>query len=58
MRGKNLLGNTTLPTARPGRKNNTSAYRPDIDGLRAVSISAGDRISRSAVAGPGRIYRS
>ena len=27
-----------MPTARPGRKNNTSAYRPDIDGLRAVSI--------------------
>jgi peptidoglycan/LPS O-acetylase OafA/YrhL len=27
-----------LPTARPGSKNNTPAYRPDIDGLRAISI--------------------
>jgi peptidoglycan/LPS O-acetylase OafA/YrhL len=27
-----------LPTAWPGRKNSTSAYRPDIDGLRAISI--------------------
>jgi peptidoglycan/LPS O-acetylase OafA/YrhL len=33
-----LLGSMTLPITRPGRENETAAYRADIDGLRAVSI--------------------
>jgi peptidoglycan/LPS O-acetylase OafA/YrhL len=33
-----LLGSITLPITRPGRENETAAYRADIDGLRAVSI--------------------
>jgi peptidoglycan/LPS O-acetylase OafA/YrhL len=33
-----LLGSMTLPITRPGRENETVAYRADIDGLRAVSI--------------------
>jgi peptidoglycan/LPS O-acetylase OafA/YrhL len=33
-----LLGSMTLPITRPGRENETIAYRADIDGLRAVSI--------------------
>jgi peptidoglycan/LPS O-acetylase OafA/YrhL len=33
-----LLGSITLPITRPGRENETVAYRADIDGLRAVSI--------------------
>ena len=37
-RRREIAGNTILPTARPGHKHDNSAYRPDIDGLRAVSI--------------------
>jgi peptidoglycan/LPS O-acetylase OafA/YrhL len=31
-------GNTTLPISRLGHQDETGAYRPDIDGLRAISI--------------------
>jgi peptidoglycan/LPS O-acetylase OafA/YrhL len=34
----NKLGEYNLPVARRGHQNETGAYRPDIDGLRAVSI--------------------
>src|SRR5882757_9972282 len=36
--GEKAAGSTTLPITRPGYEHDTTPYRADIDGLRAVSI--------------------